>query len=132
MSKIAPVVTLCNVHGFTAGMPHSVYRCAVVEAARLDDESIALPAAHRISEICRKFPSGGEFAAIRENLAVKTVHFVQNHGLLGSLHDFERFGEQPCHRPAILAVAIFVLPLPGGPPLHGRLTFGPQNGLSGL
>ena len=119
-------------HGFAARMPHGVDRRAVVESARLDDEGVALPAADGISEIGRKFEGGGKFASIRENLAVEAVDFVQNHRLFGRLNDFERFGKQPCHGPAVLAMANIVDTPLGGPPLHRRLSCGRQNGLSGL
>ena len=66
MSDIAPPETLGHMHGFTAGMPEGVQRRTVIEAARLNDEGVAFPAARGISEISVKFKGGREFASIRE------------------------------------------------------------------
>ena len=41
------------------------------KSARLDDGGVALPVTGGISELYRKLKSGGKFASIRENLAVK-------------------------------------------------------------
>src|SRR5215469_2869507 len=118
MSEVGAVVTLRHMHSLATGMPHPVDRGAVVESARFSDESVALPAADGISEVCRKFEGARKFTPIHENLTVEAVHFVQNHGLSGRLNNLERFGKQPCHGPAILAMANIVHSLRGGPLLH--------------
>src|ERR1700685_557257 len=102
MPEIAPVVTLGHMHCFAARMPHTVHWRAIVEAARLDDKRVAPPTADRISEVCRKFPRGGKFAAIHEDLAVEAVDFVKNHGLFGGLHNLEWLGKSTSPRAAIL------------------------------
>src|SRR5579859_6952269 len=132
MSEIAPPEALRHMHCFTAGMPHGVQRCPVVEAARFDDERVALPAPGGISEICGELEGSRKVASIRENLAAEVVDFVQYQRHLGRLNDFEWFSQQPCHRPAILAMANVVDPPLGGPLLHQRLCFRPQRQLSGL
>jgi hypothetical protein len=85
-----------------------------------------------ISEISRELESGWKLASVREDLAVDVVDFVQNHRLFARLNDFHGFGKQPCHWPAILAVANICALVLRGALFHCRFSFRPQRGLAGF
>src|SRR5262249_11334699 len=94
VSEIAAPEALQRAQRLAVRMAHCIERCLIVEAARLDNQGVALPVRDRVTVERWQVELFRKLAAVAIGLPVEIAGFVYNHRQLRGLNDLDRFGQQ--------------------------------------